>query len=176
MLRSLDGAIDMILDAGPTPGGLESTVLDVTVTPPRLLRPGLVTVPELEAVIGPIGQHGSYGSDGDAAALRSPGMAVRHYAPRTPLECVEGDSRSRIKALRPNGGQVAWVKFAAEESFNRPDLVCCFLPPDAESAAANLYALLHQLDDRGLARIVVELPPDTPEWQAIRDRLRRAAS
>src|SRR5205814_1377019 len=81
VLRGLDGKIDLILDAGPTPGGLESTVLDVSVTPPRLLRPGMITPAQLEAIIGPIERRAQQSST-DLA--RSPGLQQRHYAPRTP--------------------------------------------------------------------------------------------
>ncbi|HMF19354.1 MAG TPA: L-threonylcarbamoyladenylate synthase, partial [Gemmataceae bacterium] len=77
VLHGLEGRIDLLLDAGPTPGGLESTVLDVTTNPPRLLRPGLISPAELGAVIGPIIQKESP-NPGDT--LRSPGMLGRHYA------------------------------------------------------------------------------------------------
>src|SRR5947209_6677836 len=84
VLSGLEGRIDLLLDAGPTPGGIESTVLDLTTSPPRLLRPGLVTPAQLEAVIGPIGRGTAPATGGEPQ--RSPGMMARHYAPRTPLE------------------------------------------------------------------------------------------
>src|SRR5262249_50191969 len=87
VLKDLDGRINLVLDAGPTPGGLESTVLDLPRRPPRLLRPGLVTVAQLEAVIGAIDQSQGPGPVGDVP-LASPGLMTRHYSPRTPLECV----------------------------------------------------------------------------------------
>src|SRR5207249_9281241 len=94
VLRDLGGRIDMILDGGPTAGGLESTVLDLTTSPPRLLRPGLVTPAEIEAIIGPI-MLPSAAPMGEVL-LPSPGMLPRHYAPRTPLECVaDGGSRAK---------------------------------------------------------------------------------
>src|SRR5205823_5995914 len=103
VLRGLGGRIDLVLDAGPTSGGIESTVLDLTASPPRLLRPGLTPPAALEAVIGPV--------------------------------------------ARP-----------------------------APALAPGLYAALHALDDKGLERIVVALPPDTAPWLAVRDRLRRASA
>src|SRR5581483_10612849 len=84
VLAGLDGRIEMVLDAGPVPGGIESTVLDLTGDPPRLLRPGLVSPAELEAVIGPIRTAEPAPTGGDRP-LPSPGMLSRHYAPRTPL-------------------------------------------------------------------------------------------
>ncbi|HTU92605.1 MAG TPA: L-threonylcarbamoyladenylate synthase, partial [Gemmataceae bacterium] len=91
VLRGLDGRIEMLLDGGPTSGGIESTVLDLTATPPRLLRPGLIGVAEIEAVIGSLARVCSLtvAVQNSPQPLPSPGMMPRHYAPRTPLECVE---------------------------------------------------------------------------------------
>src|SRR5437763_8542920 len=87
VLHGLGGRIDLILDAGPCPGGIESTVLDVTNDPPRLLRPGLVTPAQIEAVIGPIQRFG----EPAGSVLRSPGLLAKHYAPRAPLELAGDD-------------------------------------------------------------------------------------
>src|SRR5437773_596113 len=83
-----------VADAGPCPGGIESTVLDLTSDPPRLLRPGLVTPAEIEAVIGPIYRLGEPVSAA-VPVLRSPGMLAKHYAPRAPLELADDDGRVR---------------------------------------------------------------------------------
>ena len=182
--RGLDGLIDMILDGGPTTGGLESTVLDVTTTPPRLLRPGLIAPAELEALIGPIGRISPIH---EAAALPSPGMMSRHYAPRTPLECVEGDAMERVRTLLNAGERVGWLifgrwiiwdnLFTADPDTRWGGVFTAELPCDPAECSAKLYDLLHHLDeDIVLTRLVVELPPDTPEWLAVRDRLRRASS
>src|SRR5262249_50409804 len=88
VLRGLDGRIDVLLDGGPTAGGIESTVLDLTANPPRLLRPGLIGVAELEAVLGSLAFVTSACHEA-TRSLPSPGLLPRHYAPRTPLECVE---------------------------------------------------------------------------------------
>jgi L-threonylcarbamoyladenylate synthase len=172
VLRDLDGRIDLILDGGPCPGGIESTVLDMTAVPPRLLRPGLVSVAQLEAVIGPVQQGG-----GPVAgkALPSPGMLSRHYAPRTPLECVEGAGRQRVEELCRQGRRVGWVTHDTQLAAPS-EVVVRVLPPDPAKYAAALYAVLHELDAAGLDRLVVQLPPDSAEWLAIRDRLRRAAA
>src|SRR5262249_57580886 len=87
VLRGLGGRIDLILDSGPTAGGLESTVLDVTTTPPRLLRPGLVTPGQIEAVIGPIVRPQQAVATPETP-LPSPGLMARHYAPRATVEVV----------------------------------------------------------------------------------------
>jgi L-threonylcarbamoyladenylate synthase len=161
----------MILDAGPTAGGLESTVLDLTVTPPRLLRPGLVTPAQLEAIIGPIDQCPVTVTS--AEPLRSPGMHERHYAPRTPLECVE-QSRDRVVELCRQGLRVGWVTWRDESPVRETTIER--LPADAVGYAASLYAALHRLDQAGVERIIVEQPPHGDAWLAVHDRLRRATT
>ncbi len=110
VLHGLGDHIDMLLDAGPCSGGLESTVLDVTTRPPRLLRPGLVTPAELEEVVGPIARAGPTVDEGSPA--RSPGLTARHYAPRTPLELVAGSGCERVQSLTQVGLRVGWVALA----------------------------------------------------------------
>jgi L-threonylcarbamoyladenylate synthase len=172
VLRGLDGRIDLLLDGGPTPGGLESTVVDATSDPPRLLRPGLVSVADLEAVVGRILLPGKQPTD---SPLPSPGMMPRHYAPLTPLELADDNGARRLRELLAEGRRVAWLTWdlGTPEIANVPVVR---LPLDPSACAAMLYATLHALDERGLERIVVASPPDGPEWLAIRDRLRRAAS
>jgi L-threonylcarbamoyladenylate synthase len=174
VLRALDGRIDLILDAGPTQGGLESTVLDLTTTPPRLLRPGLVSPGEIESVIGPIHLARQQTELPASFAMPSPGMLRRHYAPRTPLECIAGDSGPRVEELCKQGLRVGWVRFEPMLEKRLPGLVVACLPAEPAAAAARLYAVLHELDEASLDRIVVELPPASDEWLAVRDRLNRA--
>jgi L-threonylcarbamoyladenylate synthase len=173
VLRDLDGRIDLVLDGGPSAGGIESTVLDLTARPPRLLRPGLVRLDELEAVVGPVAPGPAVPAGG--TPLPSPGMLPRHYAPRTPLECVESGGRGRVEELARAGRRVGWVTQGAAGAAPA-DVVVRVLPADPDGYATGLYAVLHDLDAAGLDRIVVALPPDTPEWLAVRDRLRRASS
>jgi L-threonylcarbamoyladenylate synthase len=179
VLRGLDGRIEILLDGGPTSGGIESTVLDLTATPPRLLRPGPIGVAELEAVIGSLAPARSLpvAARHDLQPLPSPGMLPRHYSPRTPLECVEaGREQDRIAQLLGQRRRVGWLTFAdfAQQIPSEVDLR--LLPPDPSGYAAQLYAVLHELDAAGLDRILVTLPPEADAWLAVRDRLRRAAS
>jgi L-threonylcarbamoyladenylate synthase len=167
-LAGLGDRIDLLLDAGPTSGGLESTVVDLTTEPPRLLRPGLVTVAELADVIGPLAQ----AVPPESETLRSPGQMRRHYAPRTPLEVAE-NSRQRVEELGGQGLRVGWLTHVAEGETPALRIV---LPADAVGYAAQLYAALHRLDDAALDRIVVQAPPASAEWLAVRDRLQRAAA
>lgn len=167
---ALGGRIDMILDGGPCPGGIESTVLDVTSDPPRLLRPGLITIEQIERVIGPILRFAPGDPD---QPLASPGMLPRHYAPRTPLEIAADDGRSRVLELVRQGTRVAWLTrdtapFAGESGRE-------MLPREPAGYAAELYAALHRLDALALDRIIVSRPPEGDDWLAIRDRLHRAS-
>jgi L-threonylcarbamoyladenylate synthase len=173
VLRGLGGRVDLILDAGPTAGGIESTVLDVTCDPPRLLRPGPVTPAEIEAVIGPISRPGEPAASAAGVPHRSPGQMPRHYAPRAPLELAGGHGRERVVDVLREGARVGWVTWpgAAEVT----GAVRVELPYDPTAYAAGLYAALHDLDSAGVDRIVVARPPDDEAWLAIRDRLRRAA-
>lgn len=173
VLHSLEGRVNLILNGAPTPGGLESTVVDLTQSQPRLLRPGLINLTELEQLIGPI-ERATKAAPDDAVSLPSPGMLRRHYAPRTPLECVEGDGRSRVEQLQGSGVQVGWLTFGARQAF--PGVIGVALPQESAAYANRLYAVLHDLDRAGLGRLVVELPPDEPVWLAVRDRLYRAAA
>lgn len=168
VMHSLDGRIDVILDGGAASGGIESTVLDVSESPPRLLRPGLVTRADLEAVLGPLATTASAG----AAVARSPGMMARHYAPRTPLELTQDSGQRRVEELMAAGQRVGWLTFAGQGAGQE----VIHLPSDPKGYAAALYAALHQLDEKGLDRIIAALPPDDDDWLAVRDRLQRAAS
>jgi L-threonylcarbamoyladenylate synthase len=166
VLKSLNGRIDAVLDGGPCPGGIESTVVDVTGEVVQLLRPGLITLPMLEALVGRVAQ----GRTGDTVA-RSPGQMAKHYCPRTPLLLANNaDHADRIAwEFRQHGLRVIILGY--DPVFEAP-----VLPNDPIAYAAALYDTLHQLDEQGYDRIVVVLPPDKPEWAAVRDRLMRAAT
>jgi L-threonylcarbamoyladenylate synthase len=173
VLGGLEGRIDMVLDAGPTPGGIESTVLDVTTSPPRVLRPGLITPGEIEAVIGTIQVAESAKSE-TAQPQRSPGRLGKHYAPRTPLECPT-DSAARVAVLLAAGRRVGWLTFSQLAAPARSNLICEVMPSEPVAYAARLYDALHRLDGQNLDHIIVTQPPADADWLAIHDRLRRAA-
>jgi L-threonylcarbamoyladenylate synthase len=173
VLGGLGGRIDLIIDAGPTPGGIESTVLDLTADPPRLLRPGLVSPADIEALIGPI-RRGAVAVPDAGRPLPSPGMLAKHYAPRAPLELAGGDGRSRVEALVRQGLRVGWLTWSDADDVARAMRV--EMPRDPDGYAARLYAALHDLDAAGAERIVVARPPDDEAWLAVLDRLRRAAN
>jgi L-threonylcarbamoyladenylate synthase len=141
-------AVDVV-DGGPTEVGIESTVVAVDGEVLTLLRPGMVSLGDLETVTARA-----------SAAHPAPGMHVRHYSPRTPLKIV----------TEAPEGSGAYLWLTKPGSASRP----VRMPGDPSGYAARLYAALHELDQEGLPWIAVEAPPETPEWAAIRDRLRRA--
>ena len=173
VLRSLAGRIDLILDAGPTTAGIESTVIDLTHSPPRLLRPGPISVAQIEAVIGPLARL-KFPAETLDAVLPSPGMLARHYAPRTRLEIVAAEHlRFRTAELTGQGERVGTLcsTVGSDWDQNVVRLSC-----DAVEFAARLFEVLHDLDGRGLTVLLVERPPDTDDWLAVSDRLARAAT
>jgi len=168
VLAGLDGRIDLILDGGPTPNGIESTVLDLTTSRPTLLRPGPIGITDLEATVGPVERRIGI----SPGPLPSPGLLLRHYAPRTPVELHLRDALdARIADLEGNKENFGVVFLGTRSEEKRIGL-----PLDPEAYATRLYDVLHHLDSLDLSRILVELPPDTDPWMAIRDRLIRAAT
>jgi len=174
VLRSLNGRIDVIVDGGPAPGGLESTVVDLSRSPPRLLRPGLIGPSAIETIVGPVERLATAGQPD--AVLRSPGLLPRHYAPRAPLECVETAAEARVSELASQGLRIGWLTFGQPRQRLLAGVTTIVMPTDPAEYAAHLYAVLHELDDAGVERIVVDLPPDSEEWLTVRDRLRRASA
>lgn len=165
---SLGDAVDLILDGGPTEAGLESTILDLSGDRPRILRPGPITPAEIAAIIGAVDLWEGAIKPGDMQP--APGMAERHYAPRARLELVAPGT-----GLSVASGGVAYVALGALPTL--PEQVRgILLPLDAEAVGTRLYALLHELDDEGFERVVMEWPPENDAWMAVRDRLRRASA
>lgn len=190
VLGSMKGRIGLILDSGPTIGGLESTVLLLSgAGQGTLLRPGLVSPAEIEAIIGPIARLRDNNEGANANA--SPGMMARHYAPRARLQ-VESDPIPIAQYLAGFGERVGVLaigtELGAEPSAlrgagteepgedRRGTVLVIHMPQDAAAYAAALYSTLHELDLVGVSRIVVERTPETDEWLAIRDRLGRAST
>lgn len=175
VLRGLEGAVDIVLDGGATSGGLESTVLDLSTDPPRILRPGLIRPSQIERVVGPI-QCPELSIADSPSALPSPGTQRRHYAPRALVECCADSGRSRVESLCEQGIRIGWMAMARVSTEPPAGAVVIEMPMDSTAYSARLYAAMHELDAAGVERIVVDLPPSEEAWQAIRDRLQRAAA
>jgi L-threonylcarbamoyladenylate synthase len=159
----LGGRVSLILDGGPCRVGLESTVLDLTQEPARLLRPGGIAQAALEAVLGPIERAAPIA---DGVARAGPGMMTSHYAPRLPV---------RLDATDPRPDE-AFLAFGPVPAGARaPDLQ---LSPagDTAEAAQRLFASLRALDRPGFTGIAIMPIPDDGLGAAINDRLRRAAA
>jgi L-threonylcarbamoyladenylate synthase len=159
----LGADVDLVLEGGPTEVGIESTIVDLSNGSPVLLRPGRITKAELEAVLeGQVLEKG-------AASPRHSGGLERHYAPRTPARLVPAyDLDKEIARLKEKVAVLA---------FSRPDERVDYwlrLPRDPQAYAQKLYAALREIDTAGCAEILIEAPPDSPEWAAVRDRLKRA--
>lgn len=175
VVRAMGDRVDLILDAGPTSGGLESTVLDLTVSPPRLLRPGLISVAAIEAALE---QNISTTQSVPEASVpqRSPGMLSRHYAPTARLVLAKDDGSTQVEAFIAKGVRVGWLQFGALPIEEPAGCRFTEMPREAGQYATALYAELHRMNAAGVDRIVVAAIPEDPQWLAIRDRLQRAAS
>ncbi|MCR4419527.1 MAG: L-threonylcarbamoyladenylate synthase [Clostridia bacterium] len=188
VLQDLRGRIDLILEAGPAEVGVESTVLDLTVRPPAVLRPGGVTLEELEAVLGEVRVDPAAGTaDRTEAPPRSPGMKYRHYAPRAPMCLVSGEPQAvgqRIAELveraRLEGKRVAVLVSEETAAVCRqgvsPDVLVCLGPRGNPAlAAARLYAGLKACDRYAVDHILAEAWPEEGLGLALTNRLRKAA-
>jgi L-threonylcarbamoyladenylate synthase len=165
VLEDLDGRIDIVLDAGPTQVGVESTVLDLSGEVPIVLRPGAVTLDLLRPLLPGVQMRGSAATGGPQ---RSPGLLTKHYSPRAPLTLYEGEpERVRERIQRDvAAAQAAGRRVALLES-----------DEDVGAMAARLYARLREFDAAGVDEIFARLPLVSDGLaMAVADRLRRAAA
>ena len=180
----LGDRIDLILDAGPTELGLESTVLDLTQSPPAILRPGGVTREQLAALLGPVRLAAGVAEEIAAAGLAAPGMTLKHYAPQAAVELFEDETalRTRLEKLRGQGTRVGVLgagcrgtsvkhRDSGDERLGSSQN----LRSTTEELARELYAELRRFDANGAEVILALMPPATGVGLAVRDRLARAA-
>ena len=153
-VRAAFGDAVPVLEGGPCTVGIESTVVAIEDGRLKLLRPGMISLGEIEQAAAHV----------TGASHPSPGMHEKHYSPRTRLILVRSASE-----LPDRTGAYVWRVALG------PAARAVRMPLDAEPYAAQLYRVLHQLDAENWPWIAVEMPPDAPDWLAIRDRLRRAA-
>ena len=162
----------LILDGGECDVGIESTIIDCTRGEPVLLRPGHITRVQIEAACG------RAVLDKNAIAQPAPrasGTLESHYAPRAKVRLMSAqDIEAKLQALGPHANNLGLWSAA------QPDAGAGVLwraqPQTAEQAAHDLFGVLRALDARGVQQIWVQLPPETPEWEGVRDRLQRAAA
>jgi L-threonylcarbamoyladenylate synthase len=173
--QQLGDKLQLIVDGGQSQVGIESTVLDLTAAPPHLLRPGMIHEQALLAVTAEL----SLGFGESEKILKSPGLLPKHYAPKARLLVLDWRddhdlniqlSTFNFQLLRTH--IIAHTRIPSGGGFGRVSVI----PHDAEAFARAIYAELHRADEAGAELIVVESVPETSEWRAIADRLRRAAA
>ncbi len=167
--------VDLLLDAGPTPIGIESAVVVLSGQSPVLLRPGSIPAERLSEVAGALDLN--VGPEADGAPQRAPGMLRRHYAPKGVVRLFSVADRELVRtevdgarAAGQRVGALLLKPFAA--AVDHPIL----MSDEAEAYARQLYAALHSLERSQCDLILIEQVPETPEWRGIRDRLSRAAA
>ncbi|MCM1190242.1 MAG: L-threonylcarbamoyladenylate synthase [bacterium] len=181
--EDMDGRIDMIVDGGGVEIGLESTIVDLTVSPPQILRPGYVTKEMLEAVLGEVAVDAAVLNADSGQVPRAPGMKYRHYAPRGELVIVEGSPADVAAYINRAAGEdsvrgektgvIGTSEFLREY---RTDVVKCVgSRKEEESIARRLFTVLREFDEEGVTRIYSESFEASGLGQAIMNRLLRAA-
>src|SRR5882672_275913 len=184
--ESLGTKLRLIVDGGQSQVGIESTVLDLTLHPPQVLRPGMIHAESLRAALHRLGVTGA-GPDlrfsplaprPSTEPLRSPGQLKRHYSPKAKLVMLKWcDDSELLSQLSTLNSQLSTTHVIAHSHI--PSGIglggVSVIPHDSEAYARAIYAELHRCDAEGATCIVVETLPAGPEWQAIADRLRRAA-
>jgi L-threonylcarbamoyladenylate synthase len=163
--EDLGNDVDLVLEGGSTQVGIESTIVDFSAGSPVLLRPGHISKGELEEVLG------RKFEERNVSSTRHSGGLERHYAPRTSARLVPTHELDR--EIAKLGDKVAVL------AFSRPDERVDYwlrMPREPQAYAQRLYAALRELDTANCEAILVESPPDAPEWAAVLDRLRRACT
>jgi L-threonylcarbamoyladenylate synthase len=177
VLQDLDGRIDAVIDSGETALGLESTVVDVCDDPPILYRPGMVTFAQVQSLCPSLIAHRE-SQEANSRVLPSPGVGLKHYAPRARLILAEWDTAELLKLagqLRAEG-EVIGVMMPGDVNIEPAYLIYRWGDPtDYEELARRLFAGLRELDAAGATVIICPLPQNDGLGVAIRDRLLKAA-
>ncbi len=178
MLEDMDGKIEGIVDGGNCTVGVESTIIDLTVTPPRLLRPGGITLEELRAVLGEVTVDDAVTrllAEGEQP--RAPGMKYRHYAPQAPVTVVKGDPAKGAayiaQYMGENCGVICFDEFA--ELFTGHLVKKLGMAADKKSQARHVFDALRYFDGTDVTEIWAQCPDDAGLGLAISNRLNKAA-
>ncbi len=181
VVNSLGDAVDLVLDAGPCSAGIESTVLDLSVEPPRVLRPGALELGRLRAILPAVVYEGFLVAGADEGTHASPGLDARHYSPRARV--LRAPDRAAALALatseaRALGGSARIGLVVRGEALGAvpAGVDARALLDEPEGYGRELFATLHALDDAGCAAVVIEDVPAGEAWWAVADRLRRAGA
>ena len=168
----LGPAVAMVLDGGPCPVGIESTIVDLSGDVPRILRPGRISAAQVAAIVGPLA--GGDSRQGTGTTPRVSGSLDAHYAPRTPMQLCAG--QAFVDALAGTRIDERVGVLSMRTARNDARFVWRTMPGEAAPYATALYAALRTLDGAGCDRLIVEAPPQEPVWLAVNDRLHRAAT
>jgi len=163
----LGSEVDLVLDGGACEIGIESTIVDLSRGRPVLLRPGRIGAGDIAATLGVALE------ERDSETPRAPGTLAAHYAPRHPLRLIESDRWERSVRGTSRGRAVLSFRSPPEGDMSTMWIEASRQP---QRYGHDLYANLRALDSSGCDQILVEEPPDSLEWAAIRDRLSRARS
>ena len=167
------GAELLVLDGGPCAVGIESTIIDCTRGVPVLLRPGAISRAQIAAACGvpPLSKE-----DLPEHTPRASGTLVSHYAPQAKVRLMDAQAlQAGLEVLGADATHLAVYARAPMRSASSAVLLR-HMPHDPAAAAQELFATLRSLDDAGVRLIWIETPPDTPDWEGVRDRLQRAAA
>jgi L-threonylcarbamoyladenylate synthase len=177
--KHLKGKIPLIVDGGASQVGIESTVLDLSSTTPRILRPGMIHEESLAAVlkIQPEVLMGIQTTS--TAPLKSPGQLPKHYSPKARTILLKWENELELmQALKAEGLNSKYVWIIHHHQSINPSLFlgCSQLPRDPSYFAQALYAELHRGDEANPQALIIERTPETPPWRGLADRLKRAAA
>ena len=165
----------LVLDGGPCAVGIESTIVDCTRGVPVLLRPGAITRAQIEAACGmrPLSKE-----ELPALTPRASGTLLAHYAPNAKVRLMDARAlQAGLDLLGQDAAHLAvYARTPLRTAKGAQGVQLRRMPDNAEATAAELFAVLRELDNQGTRLLWIESPPDTPDWEGVRDRLQRAAA
>ena len=180
MLEDMEGKIDAIVDGGPCQVGVESTIVDLTCNPPRLLRPGGVPMEELHSVLGGMAIDPAVTHQlGEGEQPRAPGMKYRHYAPKAPVTVIKGDPVRGAIYIRDHISDTHWDGVICFDEFANwfpgHPLECLGAARDSWEQARKLFAALRGMDEAGVKHIWAQCPDSSGIGLAVTNRLNKAS-
>ena len=178
MIEDMDGRIDGIVDGGSCAVGVESTIIDLTVTPPRLLRPGGLPLEELRSVLGEVAVDKAVTEKlGEGERPRAPGMKYRHYAPKAPVTVVTGEPARSAAYIRDHLGErdgvICFDEFTAQ--FEGHTVRNLGAAADRLAQAQHVFDALRAFDATDVEHIYAQCPDDSGLGLAVGNRLKKAA-
>lgn len=178
MLADMDGKIDAIVDGGPCAVGVESTIIDLTCTPPRLLRPGGITLEQLESALGEVAVDAAVRRQmGEGEQPRAPGMKYRHYAPQAPVTVVKGTPEKTASYIAqhalPGSGVLCFDEFT--HLFSKQVVTKLGTADDPAEQARHVFEALRFFDGTDVTEIWAQCPDETGVGLAVANRLNKAA-